>query len=191
MITIEILQEHGIVAALYGMGLSYGKTSDVDFKKFCWPMDKENIYFRLRDKAAELAQNDTGENKFLEHVMVWLLVRAPRHWWQEADTYRISSKQSESTMHTLMSKPLTQEDFSSPIPEPYLEYLNTLIEMKQEDLLRDSLPEGYLQRREWVLSYKELRHIYHQRKDHRKKEWREFCKFLVKNLECPEYLMPL
>lgn len=182
MIYLNIISESGYLEALYGIGLSYGKTSDINFNQFYPSYNDMDIV------AVRLSQKDTGENKFLEHIYIWLLVTAPRHWWQEADTYRLSSKQSESTMHTLMKKPITQDMFSSNIPNTYLGYLEGLRADGQEFLLRDSLPEGFLQTREWVMSYKELRHIYKQRKNHRKQEWKDFCSFIKQYCSYPSFL---
>lgn len=56
---------------------------------------------RIIEEAGRLFEKDGGHNKFLESVILWLDVNAPLYWWTEADTYRLSTKQSESTMHTL------------------------------------------------------------------------------------------
>lgn len=40
------------------------------------------------------------------------------------------------------------------------------------------LPEAYLQTRTWTANYAVLRNIYFQRKNHKLKEWHQFCKWI-------------
>ena len=81
---VTVLNEAGYQEALLGLSLSYEQSLD-----------------KMPAVAERLAQRDNGHNKFLESIVVWLDVIAPRYWWQEFDTYRIGvSKQSSSTMHT-------------------------------------------------------------------------------------------
>jgi len=116
-------------------------------------------------------------------------VTAPRYWWQEADTYRVgTSKQSESTMHTLMKRPLTKADFVLDVPDMLLEYLNTLICEKQFDMVKNLLPEGFLQRRIWNLNYMVIRNIIQQRKSHRLLEWKVFCQSLRQELKYNKFI---
>jgi len=77
---VKVLKEAGYEEALAGIGLSYNIT---DMK-------------RLEKIARTLAPKDGGHNKFIESMVVWLEIRAPRYWWQEYDTYRVATtKQSE------------------------------------------------------------------------------------------------
>lgn len=168
---ISILKECGYSEALLGLSLSYGISLD-----------------RAKTVAQALSKKDYGHNKFLESIYVWFDITAPRFWWQQADTYRLSTKQSESTMHTLLKKELTQSDFEYPIPEELLQLLNNYIAKKQFVELKNILPEGFLQRRVWVVNYKTLRNIYIQRKDHKLEQWKIFCDHIANNLEHKEFL---
>lgn len=96
----KILSVHGVDEALFGLGLSHGATSGMTFKEFT---DNPELYQRMLARAAKNAPLDGGHNKFLESIEVWLEIDAPRFLWQEIDTYRVGvTKQSDSTMHTLM-----------------------------------------------------------------------------------------
>ena len=114
---IRIMKEAGYWEAIEGLSLSYN-TSEV----------------RAIRAAYRLCSKDGGHNKFLESIQVWIDITAPRYWWQQFDTYRIGvTKQSESTMHTLMREPLTDENFEGNISEidgNILVILNDLIKMK-------------------------------------------------------------
>lgn len=162
---VKILKEAGHCASITGLSLSY----DVSF-------DHANKVSHV------LADKDGGHNKFLESIYVWLDVTAPRFWWQEADTYRLSTKQSASTMHTIHRRNLKQEDFDEPIFPAYLDELNAKVAKYNKsksipDLvsLKNALPEGFMQRRIWVVNYKTLRNILLQRTTHRLPHWKLFC----------------
>ena len=57
-----------------------------------------------------------------------------------------------------------------------------LVEVKQK------LPEGFLQRRLWVINYKCLRNIILQRRTHRLPHWHMFIKAVLLQVEHPELL---
>ena len=187
---IHCLKHTGVSQSLLGLGLSYGFTSIYDK----WEDVPEGEQTRITIIAQRLAGNGGGEDKFLRMVQYWWSVQAPRYWWSEADTFKISTTaQSESTMHTIMHRELMQEDFEKPISYPYLYHLNLLIkkykETKDKELffqLKNDLPEGFLQRRIWQLSLAQMLNIYKQRKSHRLEEWHVVCDAFVEH--APEFL---
>lgn len=173
---IKILKEAGYNNAIIGLKLSYDTSIN-----------------RAIEVSKKLYNKDGGHNKLLEMIYMWLDITAPRYWWIEADTYRLSTKQSESTMHTLARKELTQDDFEMPILKEYLDYLNikrSKVLSKEISLeeLKNDLPEGFLQRRIWCVSYKTLRNIISQRKAHKLKGWKKFCKYVLFNAKYNYFL---
>jgi len=169
---ISVLKEAGYEEALLGISLSYNS-----------PLS------RMPRRAAALAPLDGGHNKFLEHIYVWLDIQAPRYWWSQFDTYRVgTSKQSESTMHTLLSGELKQHHFQYEVPEQILNVLNAYIRAGDLEMAKAILPESFLQRRIVTTNYKVLRNIVHQRSTHKLQEWRVFCSQLGKHLEYPEFI---
>lgn len=171
---IRIIEESGYVGAVTGLSLSY----NIPFNQ------AEEVALKLKDK-------DGGHNKFLESIYLWLDVTAPRFWWQEADTYRLSTKQSESTMHTIHKRDLTHKDFEYPIPT--LDALNITLRKYRDGVMnieqfKNELPEGFLQRRVWVMNYKCLRNILLQRTTHRLPQWKFFCKCMREYVQHPELL---
>jgi len=189
---VKVLDEHGHNIALFGLGLSHGITSDINFYEFdlncvCSPYCKEMQ--QMDGVASKLCKKGIGENKFLESISVWLDITAPRYWWQQFDTYRVGvTKQSGSTMHTLMNKPLTQENFSVIIPDAIMNVLNEQIAKGDLPLAKGLLPESFLQRRVVCTNYKTLRNIYQQRRDHKLQEWHVFLSELLIQLAEPDYL---
>jgi hypothetical protein len=175
---IKKLHEGGKEAALLGLGLS-------------WHLKGELMpeYTSLERVANKLAHKDGGHNKFLESIFTHWLIVAPRYWWSEADTYRISTKQSESTMHTLKKRLLSKDDFADGVNDAAIAYVNTLIARKASiNEVKANLPEGFLQTRTWVLSYKTLRNIIEQRRNHKLIEWSEFIAAVYSSVDNKEWL---
>ncbi|MBL7214490.1 MAG: hypothetical protein ISS71_02295 [Phycisphaerae bacterium] len=184
-IKVEKVDEAGYDAAL--RGLAHNKKQETE---------------KMTVVAEKLAGLDGGHNKFLESMIVWLDVRAPRYWWQEADTFRLSSKQSESTMHTLtaellaidMDNPASVEAFIADNFEPgscspaTLKWIYEAAQQKDIIQIKKKLPEGFLQTRLWCMSYKTLRNLILQRRAHRLPHWKEFICQSLAVLDHPELL---
>ena len=168
---IKILNECGYYESMVGLSLSY----DVSAMK--------------EETPTRLAKKDGGHNKFLESIMLWVDITAPRYWWQQFDTYRAGvTKQSGSTMHTIMKKPLTQDDFEEPILCDLLKHLNNMVEKKNFANIKNNLPEGFLQRRVVCTSYKVLRTIISQRLTHKLPQWQTFCEAIYDQCNFPNFL---
>lgn len=164
---IKILKESGYAEAMFGLSLS-----------------KKQPLANMPKVADKLVGKEGGHNKFLESIVVWLDITAPRYWWQQFDTYRVgTTKQSESTMHTITKRPITQNDFMYFISKDTLTRLNWLVEDGNLERLKNELPEGFLQRRVVCTNYKVLRNMYKQRVNHKLVEWQLFCDTLIENLE--------
>lgn len=177
------LEEEGYTPAVLGFSLSYRSTIK-----------------RTELILPKYAFGRSGERKFLESIYTWWDVLVPRGIWQEMDTYRISTKQSESTMHTLCKKPVTQEDYEYPIDPDYLEKLNALISEYKESkdskhrrhlkvLIKNGNPEGYLQRRVWCFNYAVIQNIYNQRHDHELPQWHFFLYHIINQIQHPEFII--
>ena len=181
---VKVLQECGFE---YGkLGTSLSRLQPIE------NMDK--VCYNLADK-------DGGHNKFLEFISVWLDIRAPRYFWQQLSTYRIgNSWLSESTMYNITKSNVTQDDFEQPVWQITLDELNKGINWYKQcsdiqtknkifNLIKNNLPEGYLQRRIMVSNYKSLRNIILQRRNHKLQEWHYFCDEVLKQLEHPELIV--
>jgi len=183
MLSVKVLHEDGYNQALYGLSLSYNAKTE-----------------NMPARADQLSHKGAGHNKFLEAMIIWLDVRAPRYFWQEADTYRISTKQSESTMHTILRKPLTTIDFQEDggheepdvndeaFEQMYLEKLNAKIKAKKFRWVKRHLIESFFQERVWCMSYKTLQNLWYQRHDHKLPEWHDFIDQVLSQIVHPEYI---
>ena len=186
---VKIEHECGYDFALRGMAYSY-KDRGEDLGEW-WTTEK---FEKAEKRAKILAHKGGGHNKFLESIQVWIDVEAPRSFWQEFDTYRIGiTKQSESTMHTLKKRAPVQSDFEKDMPIQMLIAFRSVYDQFKEghftlEQLKESLPEGFLQRRITCLNYRNIQHIYMQRHDHRYLRWREFNHLMLDQLEHPEFI---
>jgi hypothetical protein len=165
------MREAGWAEALLGLSLSYNSQPSTIVAK-------------------RLAHKGGGHSKFLESMQVWLDVDAPRYWWSQADTYRVGcSKQSESTMHTILKHYLDQDDFEGGCDETVLYLLNNAIQRKDFLWAKRHLPESFLQRRIWNVNYMVLQNIVRQRKGHKLPEWGLFIASVVGQVEFPHYIV--
>jgi hypothetical protein len=172
---VKVLLEAGLEQALLGLSLSYEQ-----------PLEG------MSGVAQKLYRKEGGHNKFLESIAVWLDIIAPRYWWQQLDTYRVGmTKQSGSTMHTILKRKLAYKDFSRPIAVQTLDRLNGLIAGGLFEQLKAELPEGFLQRRICCTNYQTIRRIIRQRKFHRLPEWQVFVRAMFDQLEHQEFLEDL
>jgi len=204
---VRILNEAGYNTALYGFSLSYKDSAisrddwwycDDDYINFTEYTIDENdpISKRMRQiqkTATANAGRGQGHDKFLRQIILWAEINAPRYWWSEFDTYKVGTvAQSESTMHTLMKKQLTSDDFRGGLSDAFLEEVN-----KEMGYARDSndlvwakghLPESYLQRRVVSMNYAVLRCIIGQRAGHKLPEWKMFIDEIYNQARHPELL---
>jgi len=171
-ITVNVLEEAGFEQAMLGLSLS----------RHADPSQMPTIAKRLYNKGT------SGETKFLESMYVWLDINAPLYWWNQFDTYRHVSKQSESTMYTLMKGKLTDTSFAPDTNADFVDTINEMIASSDFTTANASLPRGFLQRRIVCVNYKELDHIVHQRYNHMLYEWREFCELIIGKLDHSEFI---
>lgn len=126
--------------------------------------------------AQALIRGGTEHRKFLRQIFVSVDITAPLYWWKEFDTYKVGTvANSTSTMHKLMSKPITREsfemdDFCGDLNiridkdtewkvEHFADALITHFEEMRKDYLRwteaTKLPTGDT---EWLEHCEEMRH---------------------------------
>lgn len=184
------LNETGFNEAALGLSLSFRHITDKDIEDI--RQGNYGVTERIRDIVMpNLAPKGNGHNKFLESIQVWLLVRANRAFWAQFDTYRCGiSKQSESTMHTLAKRKPTIGDFDTGTDITLINnFIDSWHELREDiDGLRRSLPQGWLESRQICTNYKTLQNMYYQRKDHRSKDWRDFLRLVLSQLEHPKLI---
>ena len=186
---IETLEVAGFCSAIHGMRNPMDSWDKSDSSGLHIGENDKNLSIRLQKAGPEHC-------KHLRMVQVWADITAPRYWWNEFDTYRAGvEKVSCSTMHRLMARELTPDDFEHDcILDENIENWLTLInnsmkhykgEMPLKQLnaeekknvwrgIIQALPQSYLQKRTVMMSYAALRNIYRQREGHKLVEWQYF-----------------
>ena len=108
----------GFAHALRGMRNPKNSWDQSDSHYLSWDddlFDKLGGYW-IGPKDMKLAQGlikgGPEHRKFLRQIFVSVDITAPLYWWKEFDTYKVGTvANSTSTMHKLMSKPITRESF--------------------------------------------------------------------------------
>jgi hypothetical protein len=130
----------------------------------------------------------TGHDCYLKGITVIADVTAPQYWWLQFQRYHFADIiSSESKMHTLLKMDLTTRcnQYVDPV---IIGHLNKLIYQynNQPDIPKDqqfqriiaNCPMGLMLKAAITTNYLQLKTIYHQRKNHRLKEWHMFCNWI-------------
>lgn len=212
MIKVEHLTVMNMENALRGMRNpleSWDKTDSY------WDEEKHEFIVGEKDKdlALKLIKAGSDHSKFMRQIFISMDITAPMSWWWDYDTYKVATvRNSTSRMHKLGSRLLTYDDFSfddedgniniTPYRENMVKELNERIlkfqELKKEgkdkeamllwrDIVFDS-PQSYNFKSTWTGSYENMRNIYRARKNHKQREFRDFCKFIEENCPCSEFI---
>ncbi len=166
----------------------------------------ENPQIGLEDLklACKLIKDGTDHRKFMRQIQIWMDITIPRYVWQELDTYKVATvRNSCSTMHKLGHTSLSYKDFQDRDVIPTtLDELNNAGEayrdkkpfttqkgkiLKGYDIVRymkKILPESFLQRATYTMSYETAMAMYFARRGHRLPEWNEknsdsICSMLI------------
>lgn len=201
MIKIENIDVYGWEAAIRGMRnpMNSWDKSDSGLVKNRLKLNGGTEYpyhFEIGPNDLKLMQSlvkaGTDHSKFMRMINVTMDITAPLYWISEHDTYKVGTvRNSCSFMHKGVSKPFEISDFSinDNSQQLLIEYiiptLNRLrdvyIETKDDKIfesIRQILPSGYNQRYTWQANYQVCRNIYKSRRNHKLKEWKDFCNFL-------------
>lgn len=175
----------------------YGLDESVKASKYPMAVDTEQCTDDITDRTHSLAacEKGSGHDQFLTGIVVQFDLTFSLKAWTEAQRYHfLDFVSSQSTMHRIskfslssqcneyvdpallnivQSKQLAYE--ADPTPEKYLELLY-------------NIPTGFNLTARMTTNYRQLKTIYHQRKNHRLPEWREFCEW-IKTLPHSEFIV--
>lgn len=206
MIRIENIEVFNFEGALRGMRNPLESWSQFD--SYWWPDGNGGIEYIIGDKdkklAIKLIKAGTDHSKFMRQIFVSMDITAPDYWFKEFDTYKIGTvANSTSTMHKLATRTLALDDYSfDEIDEDVLivtDIINKLIinYQKETDTNKKNAiwrkliqlnPMGFLYMRTVTMNYQNLRNMYHSRRNHKLKEWRDFCRVIEISLPYSEFI---
>lgn len=168
-------------------------------------MDDNTEDFKERDfsRAVKLGTTKSGEahDNFLNGIIVQFDLYAPLYMWKQLQRYHfLDFISSQSTMHRL-TKFNVKEQCVSDVDEVILERYQELLDKynnfgayvfssemnddeKQEKnqlwrTLVASLPCGFVLGATMTTNYRQLKTQFLQRNNHRLKEWRQYCKWIL------------
>ena len=161
-------------------------------------MDDNTLDIQEGDKhfkrACNLGTTKSGEghDNFLNGIIVQFDLYAPLFMWKQLQRYHfLDFISSQSTMHRLTKFNVAEccvGDTDEVILERYQDLLdgynfweanngenNKEGKQKLWRTLVASLPSGFVLGATMTTNYRQLKTIYHQRKNHKLKEWHDFC----------------
>lgn len=153
-------------------------------------------YHRARSLAQ--SKSGSGDDNFLNGIIVQFDLTFSNKAWVELQRYHfIDFISSQSTMHRITKFNLDDayNEFVDPrivgIMKELVEAYNAKkpFDRSEGDYLRIlySNPAGFQLTAGMTTNYRQLKTIYHQRKQHRLPEWREFCQW-IKTLPHSEWI---
>ena len=131
------------------------------------------------------APDGSGHRNFLSGVLVSFNVTGTNVWWMQFERYHFAQiVSSMSKMHRLKRMVETEDfEFHDKVFENGQELLKSIAvynpEKVDEEELVYNCPMGLELTARVTTNYLQLRTIYAQRKNHKLKEWRDFCEWIA------------
>lgn len=138
-------------------------------------------------RAIKLASSPSGagHDNFLNGITVHFYLQCSNKMWTEMQRYHfIDFVSAQSTMHCMKKFNLSEQynEYVDPRIVAIMRELQVIAQASGDDKdylrLLYSNPSGFELGAYMVTNYRQLKTIYHQRKNHRLPEWREFCKWV-------------
>ena len=135
-------------------------------------------------RAALLGTTGTGEghDNFLNGIIVQFDLYAPLYMWKQIQRYHfLDFISSQSTMHRLLKFDVATQCVSDTDPVIVRRYqdlvadYNATPDAAKWRTLVASLPCGFVLGATMTTNYRQLKTIYLQRRNHKLKEWHDFC----------------
>lgn len=171
----------------------YDLEESIKASKYPMAVDLDNLDSSITKTVKGLGKSErgSGHDQFLTGIRVAFDLKCTNKMWVEMERYKfVDFVSSQSTMHRI-----TKFDIQDQVNE-YV-WIGTILNLSKmvqlyndlEDKTTDSAKELYLQilyntpsgfelTARLTTNYRALKTIYHQRKNHRLPEWREFCKWI-------------
>ena len=135
-------------------------------------------------RAALLGTTGPGEghDNFLNGIIVQFDLYAPLYMWKQIQRYHfLDFVSSQSTMHRLLKFDVATQCVSDTDPVIVRRYqdlvtdYNAAPDAAKWRTLVASLPSGFVLGATMTTNYRQLKTIYLQRRNHKLKEWHDFC----------------
>lgn len=176
---------YGLHEALVASGLPmksvYNADQFAEETEQCCLNEKNNNF--TRGIKLGTVPTGTGHDSFLKLINVQMNITTSIKVWTEMQRYHFFDiGSSQSTMHRAAVMNI-KECCNSFVDNRIIDILNELQDQYNSELITFeqfvyNLPVGFELTARVTTNYLQLKTIYHQRKNHKLKEWRDFCEVL-------------
>lgn len=166
----------------------YGLENSIRAAKFPMATDFENLSTEKSRSTDSLgkAKIGSGHDNFLNGIIVQFDLTFSNKAWVEMQRYHfIDFISSGSTMYRITKFDLKEacneyvdDRIIKILQEKVNEYNNGEKTSEKYLEILYNIPSGFRMTAAMTTNYRQLKTIYHQRKNHRLPEWREFCKWI-------------
>lgn len=181
----------------------YGLEESIRRAKFPMSVDVDSLNHDVTQGIITLGKSSvgSGHDNFLNGIVVQFDLTFSNKAWVEAERYHFFDfVSSQSTMHRITQFKLKDQCNKYVDPriidivqdkikeynrllklEPQNEEARKSIARQKEELYLEilyNIPSGFELTAGMTTNYRQLKTIYHQRKNHRLPEWREFCAWI-------------
>lgn len=174
--------EHAVIASGFPMLTEYDIVKYAN-KKHDFFVDRMNGRLNQNadwQRACKLAANPagTGHNNFLSGILVVANVTATQVFWLQMERYHfVQIVSSQSKMHRL--RQMVREQNFSELCNRKTHFDPAIFDENMSDEeMAYSCPSGLELTAQISTNYLALKTIFFQRKNHKLKEWRDFCDFI-------------
>lgn len=176
---------YGLYEALTASGLPmksiYNADQFAEETEQCYCNEEDNNF--TRGVKLGTVPTGTGHDSFLKLINVQMNITTSIKVWTEMQRYHFFDiGSSQSTMHRA-AKMNIRECCNSFVDSRIIDILKDLQDKYNSNTITFeqfvyNLPVGFELTARVTTNYLQLKTIYHQRKNHKLKEWRDFCEFL-------------
>lgn len=174
----------------------YGFKDSVKASKYPMAVDIKKCTSDVTERTVKLANcvTGTGHDQFLTGIIVQFDLTFSKQAWGEAERYHfLDFVSSQSTMHRIAKFDI-EKQCNEYVHCGVISIMKGLLDCYNNDPTPDNylrliynIPAGFCLTARMTTNARQLKTIYHQRKNHRLPEWREFCKW-IESLEFFEEL---
>ena len=165
----------------------YGYCNSIAASKYPMSVDTASCDSSVTKTTHKLAScaPGTGHDQFLTGIIVQFDLTFSNKAWVEAERYHfLDFVSSQSTMHRAAKFDI-EKQVNGYVTENTIAECKRLAAQYNEDPSEEkylrllyNLPSGFTLTARMTTNYRQLKTIYHQRKNHRLPEWRAFCKWV-------------
>ena len=165
----------------------YGFHESVTASKYPMSVDVAECNADMTDTVRNLgnAKMGSGHDNFLNGIIVQFDLTFSIKAWVEAERYHfLDFVSSQSTMHRITHLD-PHKQCNEFVDEDAIKLLERKIDAYNANPTPDNylrvlynVPVGFMLTARMTTNYRQLKTIYHQRRNHRLPEWREFCRWI-------------